>query len=148
MGAHHQDVLIGKIFETATLDQKLRRISDLQVGIALVIGLRGARYDGALDDGREALRKRVEHAFDNGGVAGTRFRVRRRRDGDVGHVDVVYDIAERCASCWVVNKQVVGVPETVFNCPANHASSNDAYLHVHRSVHRWGVGSNFPSFAI
>ncbi len=146
--SHHQDVLIGKIFEAAAFDQKLWRISDLQVGIPLVIGLRGARYDGAFDDGREAFGKRVEHAFDNGGVTGTRFRMRRRGDGDVGHVDVVDDIAERCAPCRVVNIQVVGVPETVFDRSANHASANDAYLHVRHSVHRWGVGSNFPSFAI
>ena len=113
-----------------------------------MIGLCRARDHGALDDSREAFRKSVENALHNGGVTGSRFGMGRRWDGDVGHVDVIDDIAERCSSCRVVNIQLVGVPETVLNRSADHASSDDSYFHPHHSVHRCGVGSNFPSFAI
>ena len=136
VGAHHQDVLVRKIFQTLPLHQKLRRVSDFEIGVAFVIGLCCARNDGALDDGREALREGVEDALHNRGIAGPRFGVRGRWHGDVGHVDVINDIGKGCSTSRVVNKQLVCVRETVLDCPADHACSNDAYFHVHRSVHR------------
>ena len=101
-----------------------------------MIGLCCARNDGALDDGREALWKGVEDALHNRGVAGSRFGMGGRRDGDVSHVNVVDNIGEGCSTSGIMNKQLVCVPETVLNCSADHAGSNDAYLHLHRSVHR------------
>lgn len=72
-----------------------------------MIALRGSRDDGALDDRCEPAWQRIQHLFHDAGVARSSGRVRRCRDGDIGHVNVGKDVIKGGPSSRVVNEELV-----------------------------------------
>ena len=98
----------------------------------------------AFDDGRKSVREGVENTFYDAGIARTGFGMRRGGNGDVGHVNVVDDIAELGTSGGVMNEQLVSIAKTVLNGSTNHARSNDSNLHIIPSCSPVRRGVKFP----